>query len=223
MSQAQLVRRGVGQRTGSTELAAHPEPRSVRPRARRRPAIEPTLDLPASLLLIALGAWLLVAQGFLAYPLTDRANAHTMDEYGVAIVVVLGGLWLCQHRGSRPAAGICLVAGALLFVAGFTDRNHSDNMHLNEMIVGALIVIAAVVIIALPNPYRALRAEATRVLLTPRPRPVADNREAWKARARQLEENGPSLPPRPVLVAILAALVIALAWFRRFGSRNEGR
>jgi hypothetical protein len=196
---------------------------SSRRLARSRLATPAGWDLPATWLLIALGLWLVVANGLLGYPLTDAANAHTMKELGVAIVVVLGGLWLHQHRGSRPAAVLCLIGGVLLFLTGFTDGPHTGRMQLNEMIVGALITVVAASIAAAPNPYRALRAEETRRLLTPRPAPALAASAAGAGRrsapgASQTQAAAPAVRRRHrwlLVVGMVAALCVTVLLLRR--------
>ncbi|MGI8613191.1 MAG: hypothetical protein ACR2KL_04500 [Nocardioidaceae bacterium] len=92
-------------------------------------------------LIVLVGGWLLVSPLFLDYPFTASAQDKQMREYGAAIIVVLGGLWLHQHpRSGGLAALLCAVAGILLVVAAAVAPPALPRVQANEIVCGGLLV-----------------------------------------------------------------------------------
>lgn len=117
-------------------------------RARRLHASVQSVPQPFSTLgalsVLALGVWLLVSEFALDIPYTATGQATAVRDQGFAVAVLLVGMFLWTHRGSKGAAGVLVVLGVLLVCAG-TWAHHQDGREaVNEVVTGALLVLAAV-------------------------------------------------------------------------------
>lgn len=94
-------------------------------------------------LLVVLGGWLVIAPYLLLRTGVDSSNDAKLQEYGVAVVLVLAGLWLQRHQGSPAAVAAAAVGGAVLLLAAVVAPEGLLRIQLNDAICGGLAVLLA--------------------------------------------------------------------------------
>lgn len=117
-------------------------------RTRRLHAAVQQVPQPFSLLgavtVLGLGVWLLTSEFALHVPYTAIGRATAVRDQGFAIAVLLVGMFLWTHRGSKVAAGLLVVLGLLLVASGVWEPHQDGREVANEIVTGALLVPAAV-------------------------------------------------------------------------------
>jgi hypothetical protein len=101
-----------------------------------------------SLMVLALGVWLLVGEFALSVPYTVTGQNTAVRDQGFAVATLLVGMFLRTHRGSKVAVGLLVLLGVLLVVSGIWFPPQAVRESVNEIITGAALVCAALAAIA---------------------------------------------------------------------------
>lgn len=92
-----------------------------------------------TVLVIAVGTWMLVSEFALGIPYTAIGRQTAIRDQGFAIVLILLGIVL-RSAWNRPAAGLLVLFGLLLVASGLWEPHQAGREAVNEVLSGVLVV-----------------------------------------------------------------------------------
>lgn len=95
--------------------------------------------------LLVLGAWTFLAQFVLDFSFTVTGQNTALRDTGLAVVLLLAGLFLRLVGPSRIATLVCLAAGVLLVVSGVVAPHTGVAARASEIVTGCLVVLCSAV------------------------------------------------------------------------------
>ena len=111
--------------------------------ARARSSASPGMRSVAAFGLASVGAWLVVGQVLLHYPMTSAGQDNALRDAGFSVIVLLLALRLRMPSRSLPASALCLVSGGLLVRSALFLPHESAFIELDELAAGSLVVTLA--------------------------------------------------------------------------------
>jgi hypothetical protein len=99
-------------------------------------AARPPMRRLAAGTLLGVGAWLLLGQWVLGYPMSVAGQDNALRDVGFAVVLVLSALRLTMPNRSLFASGLCLVCGALLIASALLLPHDSTFVRIDEAAIG---------------------------------------------------------------------------------------
>lgn len=118
----------------------------VSTRTRRLHAEVQAVPMPlrgmGTVLVLAVGAWLLIGEFVLAVPYTSTGRQTAVRDEAFAIVVLLVGMVL-RTAWNRRAAALLVLLGLLLVASGIWEPHDAGREAVNEVVSGALLICGA--------------------------------------------------------------------------------
>jgi len=103
-----------------------------------------SLSRAGSLVLLALGVWLLVGQWLLSFPFTSVASSTGLRDEGVAVVISLAALRLLTAGRSGTATSVAVLGGVLLVCSGLLADHSTSRAAVNEVACGVVAILSAI-------------------------------------------------------------------------------